>query len=298
MDLDDDLRGAPVLEEEYFPFNVFHNHKGIFVEKYNSLPLHWHEEIEILYLQQGCALFAITGQEFHAKPGDIFVVNRREIHSVTPEKGEELNFYAVVFKNNLFAGQCPDSFFLRHISPFLEGEVRCLNRILCGDDAMHEIQNLMRTIIHEFGEKSPGYRLIIKSHLIALVTRICRLNLRNDMKKSEAAEIPERFYKLFSYIENHYPEKISAADAARQVNYSRQHFSLLFKKLTGMSFVHFLHLYRVNAAEKLLAETSMPVTEVAEKTGFCNINYFDKTFRKLKGCSPSDMRRELQQTST
>jgi YesN/AraC family two-component response regulator len=47
-----------------------------------------------------------------------------------------------------------------------------------------------------------------------------------------------------------------------------------------------VNLYRVNQAEKLLRSTVVPITEISEQVGFCNINYFDKVFKQYKMYSP------------
>ncbi len=60
--------------------------------------------------------------------------------------------------------------------------------------------------------------------------------------------------------------------------------------MTGLTFVKFLNLYRINAAEELLSKTSLSITEISEKTGFCNINYFCRIFKQFKGYAPSKYR--------
>lgn len=64
----------------------------------------------------------------------------------------------------------------------------------------------------------------------------------------------------------------------------------LFKKETGNSFVDYLNWYRIEKAEKLLKETNIKGSDLCEKVGFSNYNYFYVVFKKLKGIKPMDIR--------
>lgn len=64
----------------------------------------------------------------------------------------------------------------------------------------------------------------------------------------------------------------------------------LFKKETGHSFVDYLNWYRIEKAEKLLKETNIKGSDLCEKVGFSNYNYFYVVFKKLKGMKPMDVR--------
>ncbi|MCR5790966.1 MAG: response regulator [Lachnospiraceae bacterium] len=85
------------------------------------------------------------------------------------------------------------------------------------------------------------------------------------------------------------------------VNMSLQHLAVelkgnaaylgrVFKKETGWSFNDYLSHIRIEKAQKLLRETNMKGTEICEKTGFTNYNYFYLTFKKQTGMTPMDYR--------
>ncbi|WP_257208778.1 AraC family transcriptional regulator [Bacillus sp. AFS031507] len=52
--------------------------------------------------------------------------------------------------------------------------------------------------------------------------------------------------------------------------------------MTGRTFIDVVNMYRIEEAEKLLLNTDMALTLIAEKIGCCNVNYFGKLFKKYR----------------
>ncbi len=73
---------------------------------------------------------------------------------------------------------------------------------------------------------------------------------------------------------------------------SNTHFCHVFKRQMGMSFKQYLMLIRVNIAEGLLRETEDSIGNIAEQVGFPDINYFSRTFKKIRGLPPSKIRNQ------
>ena len=90
-----------------------------------------------------------------------------------------------------------------------------------------------------------------------------------------------------SFVEDHYNESISVAQAAELCSFSESYFSKMFRNLTGISFTQYLKNYRLEmAAEKLLSEKKN-VSETAIECGFNNISYFTRAFHNKYGVLPS-----------
>ncbi|MDE6898243.1 MAG: helix-turn-helix transcriptional regulator, partial [Lawsonibacter sp.] len=51
---------------------------------------------------------------------------------------------------------------------------------------------------------------------------------------------------------------------------------------------------RINAAKRLLLQSNMPISAVAEEVGISDYNYFSKVFRSMTGTTPSAFRKELR----
>lgn len=95
-----------------------------------------------------------------------------------------------------------------------------------------------------------------------------------------------RIEKIYEYIETNYQDKPDVNELASVCNLSTAAFCRYFKKITGMTFTDFLNQYRITQAKKLLLQQHS-VTEACFESGFDNLSYFNKTFKKLTGENPS-----------
>ena len=83
---------------------------------------------------------------------------------------------------------------------------------------------------------------------------------------------------------------LSLNDVAAHVGVSRSHFAHLFKDYTNMTFVDFLTMERVKLAETFFMNPQLRMIDIAFESGFSSISSFNRAFRKIKGCSPSEFR--------
>ncbi|AEI41013.1 response regulator [Paenibacillus mucilaginosus] len=121
--------------------------------------------------------------------------------------------------------------------------------------------------------------------------------LRSLQEPGEPAAVPEDaglhrriVSQALQYLGANYTRNISLQDVADHVAVSRNYFSELFKKVTGQNFIdHLIHL-RLEHACGLLRTTTLRVYEVAELSGFNDVKYFSKAFKKVMKVSPADYR--------
>ena len=93
------------------------------------------------------------------------------------------------------------------------------------------------------------------------------------------------------YIRENYGKDISLDEISGMVYLNPAYFSTLFKKVTGQNFVDYLQKVRIKEAQNLLSNTHMPISEIAEKTGYKSAHYFSKVFLKAVGIKPTEYRR-------
>ena len=119
------------------------------------------------------------------------------------------------------------------------------------------------------------------NHRLALETLIMQItdNMYDNYTSPLSAEI-------ISFITSHYTEKITLNDISQATFYSAAYCENEFKKTTGKSIINYLIDVRVNAAKKLLAESSMSCARIATAVGFEDANYFSRIFKKRTGYSP------------
>ena len=98
--------------------------------------------------------------------------------------------------------------------------------------------------------------------------------------------------KAKKYIqENYQNEEMSLQSVASNVNVSSNHFSAIFRKETGETFIDYLTEVRMEKAKDLLVSTSMKTSEVGYEVGYRDPHYFSYIFKKTQGVSPKEYRK-------
>ena len=94
------------------------------------------------------------------------------------------------------------------------------------------------------------------------------------------------------YIRNHLAEPLSVGALAAELVVRRRALEQKFRTLLGRSVLDEIHRARVEKAKELLANTALPVSKVAEQSGFSTPQRMATVFRKIAGLAPSTYRRQ------
>lgn len=99
---------------------------------------------------------------------------------------------------------------------------------------------------------------------------------------------PDAVQAAVTYIRKHYHRSdLSLAEVADAVSLSQSHFSSQFKVKTGLSYVKYLTLVRLDEAKKLLCTSDHSVTSIAEMVGYPNATNFYRLFQRDTGTTPA-----------
>lgn len=116
-------------------------------------------------------------------------------------------------------------------------------------------------------------------------------SLIEDISRNRSRYTRMQVAKATEYIEEHYAdEKLSLHDLCRHVLMSTSYFSLVFKQITGETFIEYLTRVRIERAKALLTTTSLKFYEIASKVGYADPNYFSLLFKKHTGQTPREFR--------
>ena len=94
------------------------------------------------------------------------------------------------------------------------------------------------------------------------------------------------------FIDDHLSEDISVERLCHEFNASRTKLYAIANKHLSVGLAAFIKEKRLLAARDLLVSCDTPITEIAEKVGFLDYNYFSKAFKKHFGMSPHQLRKE------
>jgi transcriptional regulator GlxA family with amidase domain len=107
-----------------------------------------------------------------------------------------------------------------------------------------------------------------------------------------------RYYEPLNRILEHWNQHpgapISVAEAADLAAMTRAYFSRFFHEKTHVTFKYWIDFMRVRRAFSLLGVTDLTIIQLAERCGFYDSTTFTRTFKRISGCTPLQIRRKLQ----
>jgi two-component system response regulator YesN len=97
--------------------------------------------------------------------------------------------------------------------------------------------------------------------------------------------------QVVEYIDRNYMRDIGIAQIANDLELTPNYLSQRFHEKTGTTFVKYLTRIRITKAKELLADHSLPISQIARKVGYNSSRHFSSIFRLLEGKTPSDFRK-------
>ncbi|NOU97368.1 helix-turn-helix domain-containing protein [Paenibacillus sp. LMG 31456] len=120
-----------------------------------------------------------------------------------------------------------------------------------------------------------------------LVEKMGKLRAYQDHTKRKEIVEAQR------YVMMHLNEKISMDEMAKRLDLNSSHFSRIFKKETGETFIEFVTRCKMERAREMLDKSNQSVEQISEELGFDNSSYFFKLFRAFSGMSPTEYRKKI-----
>ncbi len=244
--------------------------------------MHVHPSHEIYFLISGRRSYFVGHTIYDVAPGNLVFIPKSVLHRTITPRSNSYDRYVV-------------NFFEPCLTPLIDS---------VGQDAVSNILNRgcvvlppqhVRRAMHDFEEmdralrsSDPLSKAIVHHHLQDLILTALRFGTAKPPYHSESAD---KIQDVAKFISENYASEISLKRAAEMAYMEETYFSKCFKKLTGCGFQKYLTQTRLQAAERLLLETALSISEISENCGFLSSNYFGDAFRSHYGHSPSDHRK-------
>lgn len=161
--------------------------------------------------------------------------------------------------------------------------------------------DLIASCIHEMRKHQYGYDIMASSYTAALLTNIMRLWKKNGIDwnhhKTQNASGSQAFDEITQYIDSHYNEPLQVQDLANRCNMSYSYFAKLFRQTYNQSCKEYIEFIRISKVMDLLYFTDYDLTYISQETGFADCSHLIRTFRKRKGITPKQWRKQNTQAS-
>ncbi|MDQ0061069.1 response regulator [Paenibacillus harenae] len=116
----------------------------------------------------------------------------------------------------------------------------------------------------------------------------------NRLRLADKGHSAQLIAKAIEYIKLHYREELTLQDVADSIHVSKSYLSNLFKKQSGHNFIDYVIDLRLHEAKRLLTQDEIKIYEVAERSGFNDVKYFSKLFKKMTQMTPVEYRDKHQ----
>ena len=267
-----------------FPFAYYKMRRGEGFS--NMVNLHWHTEIEMIYILNGEATVNVSEERHILKAGDIFFINPEELHIIKPQT-LPLSYEVAVFSPELLEFKEGHFFEKEFITPLQNGDLH-FPRVI---DAGHPLYEKVQPIIEKLFQYDINSKPLILADLTAVFCIFAEsgamVNFDNKTVKKHSGDI-----KLcISYMKEHYTEKITLQDLAGLIHMSENYFCSYFKAYTGVTPFTQLNNIRIKKAAALLLKSDDSVLNIAESCGFENVSFFIRKFKEIMGCTPKSYRK-------
>lgn len=273
--------GEQPLDRSY-PFKLFFNASGETKPGQCVLFLHWHEHFEFILMRRGRAVFHIGSQVCEAEPGTLLVVQAGDLHTGFSRSPEQVEYVSIVFNGALFSDWAKEEDYDAFLVPYLEGRA---SLPACPGQCGEEASRLLGKAVAESGTGfSASGRMIAKTYLFLAFALLARTHLPPGQagRARDAGLRQERFKELIRHVEDSGGAPMGVREAARMVSVSPHHFCKLFRRLTGRTFTDYVNRCRMQEAAKLLLETGLSVTEIAERVGCRQPQLFYEAFQAIR----------------
>jgi len=112
-------------------------------------------------------------------------------------------------------------------------------------------------------------------------------------KHKEESQIPVKILDTISHIQLNLHKELSVSGLAKRANQNSDYFSRLFQQHTGERPVSYINQKRIERAQYLIVTTQMTFAQIAAHSGFENVFYFSKMFKKITGIAPGKYKQQL-----
>jgi len=120
--------------------------------------------------------------------------------------------------------------------------------------------------------------------------KICEYIVNN--RKSRNTELKE---KIIAYIDENYGDvNLGVASIAEKLGINASYLSYFFKEQTSRNLTDYIREVRLREAEKLLKDSKLKISEIAERVGYGNTNTFIRVFKKDRGITPGECRNHAE----
>ena len=259
----------------------------------STLKEHDHTFFELVYILTGTGIQWINNHKFPYHDGHLFMITPGDIHAFdihTKTKFVYIKFNDIYIHSAVFGADNIQrlEFILQHANH----QPGCILRNIT-DKLL--VKPMTEAIIREYTNKHL-YSTEIITQLINTIIIVVARNVAMFLPEKLDENSTEMSLNILQYIQSniYHPDKIKAKAISQHFGISPNYLGRYFKKQTNETMQQYILNYKMKMVESRLLHTDMRINEIVEELGFTDESHLNRLFRKYKGISPTEFRKQNQ----
>lgn len=185
---------------------------------------------------------------------------------------------------------------IRQIMNLLNIDLNYIQKYICEDNrlcimrANPSIEHIFSELYHVREQRKPGYMKIKTLELLLFLSDLDKMKevVQTDYYNQNQVKLIK---EVAAFITKDLSRHYTIEQLSERFEISTTTLKKCFRGVYGTSVYAYLRTYRLQAAQKLLTETRLQITEIASRIGYENPNKFTSAFREVYGVSPTEFRK-------
>ncbi|MBO4928726.1 MAG: helix-turn-helix transcriptional regulator [Clostridiales bacterium] len=248
---------------------------------------HWHDDVEFLVILRGNMQCSVNGEIVELHPDEGLFVNARQVHDAQSVEKRECEYVMVRFHPVLLCAT--RSIENRYVLPVIEN-ASCPYQVLSPEIEWQ--RNILDAVLRVYYMRhETTLELGAQGQFFAIWEHLFRHLGSAPAKTREVSPQLTQLKSMISFIADNYHGKITLDDICASGNMGKTSCCQVFQKYLNQTPNMYLTMFRLRKGAERLAQTDMPIVDIAYEVGFSGASYFAEAFKKNVGEMPSEFRK-------
>ncbi|MDP4133819.1 MAG: AraC family transcriptional regulator, partial [Bacillota bacterium] len=240
---------------------------------------HSHEFLEIVFVVEGEGTLMIEDAQQKIQFGDIIIYNAGIMHAEQSSEDSPMEMFFVAF-DKIELPNLPKN----HLLP------PDFDSIYQTGDMYNDFKVCFELVTKETANKEVYYIEISQNASRALLMYLLRL-INKANNTPELVRHGEVLDKALKFMDENFINNISLEDISAHCFVNKYYLSHLFTQYKGITIGQYIYDKKIEEAKRLLRDTELSVAQISEKSGFNDISYFSRAFKKSVNMTPVQYRK-------
>lgn len=250
------------------PFRIHYVYR-LSVQEARNQTINWHTNVEIIYCLNGSGEVLCGTKRIQITKGDMVIINSELLHNLIPKTF--LEYWCLIIDDSFCHqnGIMPEKIYF---DDFIRSKTA---------------EAVFNEVIKAYNSEEPLKMTRIRHATLGLILYLCENHAQDVNYLKPSDENLDRVKEIMLYIKKHYTEKLTLDGIAEKMNISKYYLAHEFKRFTDQTVFEYINILRCTKAKSLI-KSGMSVSAAALSTGFENMSYFSRTYKRYISILPSE----------